>query len=192
MTPEILPLGDDGVLLRHGKRTSPETSRAVRGLLAAVQALDIDGVVEVAGALTSVLVRFDPEVIDRVTLVNALRKMGSGGEAASHPARLWRIPVAFGGAAGPQLDEAADLVGVSVDQAIADMLDHPLDILAIGFAPGQPYLGHLAENWDIPRQSGLTPKVPAGAIVVALRQVIPFTVASTTGWRPPSITKARL
>ena len=33
-------------------------------------------------------------------------------------------------------------------------------VTALGFAPGQPYLGELPEAWDIPRQQALTPKVP--------------------------------
>ena len=35
----------------------------------------------------------------------------------------------------------------------------------------------------MPRQSGLTPQVPAGALVVALRQLVLFANPSPTGWR---------
>ena len=58
-----------------------------------------------------------------------------------------------------------------------------LRVLAIGFAPGQPYLGFLDDHWNIPRQTEVTPRVPQGAVVVAVRQVIPFANASPTGWR---------
>ena len=58
-----------------------------------------------------------------------------------------------------------------------------LRVLALGFAPGQPYLGFLPQHWDIPRQSDVTPHVPQGAVVVAVRQVIPFANAAPTGWR---------
>jgi len=56
-------------------------------------------------------------------------------------------------------------------------------VLTIGFAPGQPYMGELPEHWNIPRQQGLTPSVPAGALVVAIRQLIVFQNAAPTGWR---------
>ncbi|MGA1181499.1 MAG: carboxyltransferase domain-containing protein, partial [Marivivens sp.] len=56
-------------------------------------------------------------------------------------------------------------------------------VLAIGFAPGQPYIGLLPDNWNLPRLSQLTPKVPAGALVVAVRQLVLFCNDSTTGWR---------
>jgi allophanate hydrolase subunit 1 len=44
-------------------------------------------------------------------------------------------------------------------------------------------LGELPKNWDIPRQQGLTKSVPAGALIVAIRQLVLFTNASPTGWR---------
>ena len=58
-----------------------------------------------------------------------------------------------------------------------------LRVLALGFAPGQPYLGFLPERWDLPRRTEVTPEVPQGAVVVAVRQVIPFANAAPTGWR---------
>ena len=53
----------------------------------------------------------------------------------------------------------------------------------IGFAPGQPYLGELPEAWDIPRQTALTDRVPIGALTVAIRQLVLFSVSTPTGWR---------
>ena len=190
MTPELLPLGPDGILMRLATRTSPEVSAGVRSLLARVRAAAPPGVTEIAGGLGSVLVRFDPGTVSREALSEVLRHLPEGeGEAAE--ARLWRIPAAFGGVAGPQLAAAAELAGRCPEEAIAEIAGTTLDILTIGFAPGQPYLGHLPEHWDIPRQTGLTPKVPAGAVVVALRQVIPFVNASTTGWRQVGLTAFR-
>ena len=56
-------------------------------------------------------------------------------------------------------------------------------VLTIGFAPGQPYLGELSEPWDLPRQTGLTPRVPVGALTIAIRQFVLFSVSAPTGWR---------
>jgi inhibitor of KinA len=96
---------------------------------------------------------------------------------------LWRIPAVFGGEYGPQLDEVADAVGRTPDQAVAEIAASELRVLALGFAPGQPYLGFMDEHWNIPRQTSVTPEVPRGAVVVAVRQVIPFANAAPTGWR---------
>ena len=56
-------------------------------------------------------------------------------------------------------------------------------VLTLGFAPGQPYMGELPENWNIPRMSELNPQVPGGALVCAIRQLIIFAGPTPTGWR---------
>jgi inhibitor of KinA len=72
---------------------------------------------------------------------------------------------------------------VDPDAAIRELSTSRVRVLTIGFAPGQPYMGELSETWNIPRQQALTKSVPAGALVVAIRQLIIFTNASPTGWR---------
>lgn len=185
--PEIFPLGPDGVLVRFSDRLSEPANRAALAFRAEVEALDLDGVTECAGGLTSVLVRFRPDVLHRTDLEEALREaIGTGGwgEAALPGGRtLWCLPAAFGGGEGPDLEEAAGLAGQTPDEAVAAICAAPLRVLALGFAPGQPYLGFLPERWAIPRRSDVTPEVPRGAVVVAVRQVIPFANAAPTGWR---------
>ena len=77
-------------------------------------------------------------------------------------------------------------------EAVAQLSSARVRVLTIGFAPGQPYLGTLPEAWDIPRQTGLTPSVPVGALVVAIRQFVLFSVTTPTGWRHVGQTAARL
>ena len=94
--------------------------------------------------------------------------------------RRWTVPAVFD---GPQLAEAAALAGLTPAAAVADLTSAPVPVLALGFAPGLPYMGPLGPHWDIPRQTELTPTAPAGAVVVAVRQIIIFPAATPTGWR---------
>ena len=172
---EISPLGPDGVLLCFAKASSPEVTDQVLGFAETLRAATLPGVTEIATALTSVLVKFDPDCISRAALTDLLHPLLADQQTETfHAQRRWMIPVAFGGEAGPQLAEA---------QALRDLTQTELRVLAIGFAPGQPYIGRLPEAWEIPRQPQLTPSVPAGALVVALRQLVLFGNVSTTGWR---------
>ncbi|XDA97321.1 carboxyltransferase domain-containing protein [Sulfitobacter sp. LCG007] len=183
--PALFPLGQDGILVRFGdgRRADPAAALAFGD---AVRTAELPGVIEVATSLSSTLVRFAPPRIGRGDLAGRLRELldGPHGVASTTPPhRLWTIPVSFGGDDGPQLAEAATLAGRTVAQALDDLTGTELSVLAIGFAPGQPYIGHLPDAWDMPRQSGLTPEVPAGALVVALRQLVLFGNPSPTGWR---------
>jgi KipI family sensor histidine kinase inhibitor len=106
--------------------------------------------------------------------------------------RLWRVPAVFDTSLAPHLAQAAAQAGVTPDQAIADFCAAPLRVQTIGFAPGQPYLGTLPAHWDIPRQTALNPQVPMGALVVAIRQMVLFSVTTPTGWQHVGQTALRL
>jgi KipI family sensor histidine kinase inhibitor len=93
------------------------------------------------------------------------------------------VPTCYDAEVAPQLAEAAQMAGLGVDAAIDQLSSTRVRVQTIGFAPGQPYLGELPEAWDIPRQTSLTDRVPAGALTVAIRQLVLFAVPSPTGWR---------
>lgn len=181
---QILPLGQDGILVRFGDgfRAAPQRAQAFGDR---VRRADVSGVTEVATSLASVLVRFRPDAVSRSNLTARLQGLSRENDTpdAAVPTRLWTIPASFGGDAGPQLAEASDLAGLSAAAAVEALTSVEVGVLAIGFAPGQPYLGFLPEAWDMPRQRDLTPQVPAGALVVALRQLVLFANPSPTGWR---------
>jgi KipI family sensor histidine kinase inhibitor len=98
----------------------------------------------------------------------------------------------FGTDLAPQLEEAAQVAGLLPEQAVASLSSARVRVQTIGFAPGQPYLGSLPKVWDIPRQQTLTPQVPIGALVVAIRQLVLFSVTTPTGWRHVGQTAFRL
>ncbi len=97
--------------------------------------------------------------------------------------RLWQVPTVYGGAIAPQLDEAAVAAGLSPTEAIKRLSNTRVRVLTIGFAPGQPYLGPLGPEFNIPRLKELTPMVPEGALVLAISQFVLFSGPTPTGWR---------
>ncbi len=194
--PQIAALGVDGLLIRFADRLTEPANRAALAFAAAVDRADLPGLAEVATGPVSVLVRFDLASADPAAIVTRLSEMLADRDWTEAPLpggrRLWRVPAVFGTDLAPQLDEAAALAGVTPEQAIESLIAAPLRVQTIGFAPGQPYLGQLDPAWDIPRQEGLSPQVPPGALTVAIRQVVLFSVASPTGWRHVGQTAARL
>jgi KipI family sensor histidine kinase inhibitor len=194
--PAIHTLGVDGVLVRFGDQLTEPANRAALAFRAALERAEIQGVEETSTALTSAYLRFDLRAVDHETLLSAVHSVLQQEDwyAAPLPTgrKLWRVPAVFGTDHGPQLDEAAAHAGLSSKQAIAELCAAPMRVQAIGFAPGQPYLGQLPENWDIPRQTDLTPHVPEGALAVAIRQMVLFSVSTPTGWRHVGQTAVRL
>lgn len=185
--PVIRPLGEAALLVEFAPRLTEAANRAALAFRAAVEAAGWAGVTETASTLKSVVVAFDPLDLPHDALTCRLQALLAEQDwtAAPLPAgrRLWRLPAVFGGRHGPALEEAADLAGLTPDAAVAEVVSARLRVLALGFAPGQPYLGLLPPHWDLPRRTELTPRLPAGAVVVAVRQITLFTAPTPTGWR---------
>lgn len=184
---EILPLGPDGLVLRLGLTPDETTVGAVQTLRAALEQAPPHGTEELAGSLTSVYLRFDPGRVSRQELSAAASAIADGLDLSAPslppPSRRWTIPVVIDAEHGPQLADMAQAAGLSLPAARQALLDAPLRVLAIGFSPGLPYMGLLPPEWDVPRLSEITPNVPRGALVAAVRQVILFTNDTPTGWR---------
>lgn len=194
--PDIAPLGVDGLIVRFGDRLTEAANRAALAFRAAIEAAGLAGIQETSASPAAVYLRFDALSTDAEALRPALQALLSGRDwfAAPLPAgrRRWTVPAAFGGAHGPSLDEAAALAGLSPAAAAQALCAQPLRVQAIGFAPGLPYLGELPPAFDLPRLTALNPRVPEGAITLAIRQIVLFPVPSPTGWRHIGTTALRL
>ncbi|MFP7571259.1 5-oxoprolinase subunit B family protein [Marivita sp. S2033] len=195
-TPVIRSAGLSGALVTFGDALSEPANRAALAFAAALEAAGIDGVEECAPSLVSVFVRFDPLHLgfDRLAELMSRLLAQQDWHAAPLPdgRRLIRVPTVYGTELAPQLEEAAQAAGMDIDAAVKSLSTARVRVQTIGFAPGQPYLGLLPDAWDIPRQTTLTRAVPEGALVVAIRQLVLFSVSSPTGWRHVGQTALRL
>lgn len=194
--PRIRTAGYDGFLVSFGERLGEAANRAALAFRDAIERADWPGVEESSTSLVSTYLRFDPLTCDHGAIRARLAALLATRDwyAAPLPSgrRLWRVPTVFGGEAGPGLAEAARLAGLDEAEAIAALSAGPLRVQTIGFAPGMPYLGELPSEWDIPRRTDLAPRIPAGSLCVAIRQLVLFPVDTPTGWHSVGRTALRL
>lgn len=185
--PMIRTGGVDGLLVSFGDKLSEPANRAALAFRVAVEDAGWDAIEETSSTLVSCFIRFDPLRLPRDVVkakVETLAKSRNWFDAVLPTGRrFWRIPTVYGTELAPQLAQAAAAAGMSEAEAAASLSGARVRVQALGFAPGQPYLGELPEAWDIPRQSQLTERVPQGALVVAIRQFVLFGVSAPTGWQ---------
>ncbi len=183
----IRDVGLTGMLVTFADTLTEAANRAALAFRGAVEAEGWEGVAETATSLTSTFVRFDPLRLPHDELAARLKDLLARADWGAEPLppgrRRWSIPVALGGDEGPQFEEAAEAAGLSPEEAAQQIAESTVRVLTIGFAPGQAYMGELPEAWNIPRLKQLTPQVPSGALVCAIRQLIVFTGPTPTGWR---------
>ena len=192
----IRTVGVDGFVISFGDKLHEASNRAALAFRAAIEDARIDGVLETSSTLVSAYVRFDPLACSHADLHLRLSRLIDAQDWAMavlpQGRRSWRIPVVLGGAHGPQLALAAQAAGLTEAEAILSISQSRLRVQTIGFAPGMPYLGELPGAWDIPRKTDLNPKVPAGGLCVALRQLVLFPVETQTGWHHIGQTAVRV
>jgi KipI family sensor histidine kinase inhibitor len=185
--PQIKTVGLSGIIVTFSGALSEPANRAAIAFRAAVVAQDWAEVEESNSTLVSTFLRIDLSTYHPDPIIERLQDLLASQDWLLTPLpsgrTLWRVPTLFGTPRAPQLAEAAELAGRSVAEAIADLSTTTMRVLTIGFAPGQPYLGTLPDHWNIPRQSNITPNVPAGSLVTAVSQFCLFPYATPTGWR---------
>jgi inhibitor of KinA len=185
--PQIRTVGLSGVLITFAAAMSEPANRAALAFRVAVEDLSWPEVIETSTSLVSTFMSVDlastPVDVIKERLDDLLQSNDWFAAALPKGRTLWHVPTVYGTDLAPQLQEAASVAGVDPDAAIKELSTSRVRVLTIGFAPGQPYMGELSETWNIPRQQGLTKSVPAGALIVAIKQLIIFTNASPTGWR---------
>ena len=153
--PLIQTVGLSGVLVRFADTMSEPANRAALSFRAAVDAADWPEVTETSTSLVSTFLQIDLVAASVDTLLDRLHDLLATRDwyTSDLPTgrTLWHVPTVYGTDLAPQLEEAAELAGLDPDAAIAQLSQARVRVLTIGFAPGQPYMGELPQNWDIPR-----------------------------------------
>lgn len=132
-------------------------------LHAALAAAPPLGVVELVPAARTVLVRFDPTLIDEATLAKELSRVEPvhGGLPTAGSVT---IGVRYD---GQDLDEVAELLGVSAEQLAARHAAATWRVAFTGYAPGFGYLVGDDPLFDVPRRSSPRTRIPAGSVGLA-------------------------
>src|ERR1700723_976546 len=101
--PRLLPSGDSAITVEFSRKIDDEANRRVLALDRILAHVPIAGVSETVPTYRSLLVHYDPTQIDFATLGQKLVELALRPVPASDKARLWRVPVAYGGEYGVDL-----------------------------------------------------------------------------------------
>jgi KipI family sensor histidine kinase inhibitor len=182
-SPTILPLGDQGLLVRFATTLSDSANRRVIGFARRLRAGLPEGVTEIDPNLVSVLLKYDPVRIDFERLAGEVRLLLSSPEPVEvSKSATHNIPVHFGGADGPDLNSVAEALALTPEAFIAAHNAQPLRVLTTGFAPGFVYCGFHPDTLRLPRRNGVRPPVPPGSVLFAAGQTAIAATPIPTGW----------
>jgi len=173
----IHPLGDTALLAELGSRLDTALNTRAIGLAAALRKRR--DVREAVAGYASVTVHFDPDLATHESLGAAIKRLAAKRPKMAVPGRLHRIPVVYD---GPDLDDVARAVGLSVEAVVAAHTRPIYRVFLVGFVPGWAYLGPLPEELELPRRHVPRTRVPAGSLAIAARQTGIYPLPVPGGW----------
>jgi len=156
------------------------TSMRVHAALAAeLEAGGLVGVTELIPAARTILVPFDPSRVEEDTLRRRLLDVRPADERAAR-AEVVTIPVHYD---GQDLDEVAELLGVSAREVVARHTAATWRVAFTGFAPGFGYLVGDDPFFDVPRRTTPRTRIPAGSVGLAGDYSGVYPRESPGGWQ---------
>ena len=179
---DILPVGDQGVMLRFGDVVCDEIHAKVLAADYAVQTLKPKGLTETIPSFASLFVGYDPIVTDTETFSAELKNMIIAEAPPMVSRKVWDVPVCFEDDFAPDLSDVAAATGMSGEAVINRYLSAEYRVYMYGFAPGYAYLGGVPEALQLPRKPAPVPDVAAGSIIIAGAQCLMTTLVMPTGW----------
>lgn len=178
--PRILPCGDTALTVEFGREIDPVVNTRVLALDARTSGLA--GVVETVPTYRSLLVQYDPVVVDFHGLSEALCDLAADLPDTPREGRLWRIPVVYGGEFGIDLEDTARRHGITPTELIRRHSAPVYRVYMSGFLPGFAYLGGLDQSIATPRRESPRAWTPAGTIAIGGVQALVASIESPSGW----------
>jgi inhibitor of KinA len=180
--PKFLSAGDTALVVQYGETVDPVINRRVRMLSTAIAASPPDGIIDLVPTMRSLMIHYDPLVLSRAALIEAVRPLIDAKPDLRETTRRWRIPVCYEGECAPDMAAVAEALAIDPGEVVKLHSGIDQEVFMMGFLPGFPYLGLLPEIFDLPRRPEPRVKVPPRSISVAARQTTVYTVDSPGGW----------
>jgi inhibitor of KinA len=178
--PRFLDAGEAALVVEFGRVVDPAIHDHVLALDRALAALALPGVRETVPTFRSLMIHYDPLVIERAALVERVRAL----ETAPAPPRAavrWTVPCCYEPPYGEDLAQIAALAGLTPERVVALHTGTELRVYMYGFVPGFCYLARLPEL-TISRRASVRAPHPPNTVLVADGMCVITTVAMPTGW----------
>jgi KipI family sensor histidine kinase inhibitor len=184
--PRISVLGTSGLLLEAPGELSVAVQQRIWGL--AEQVRTWPGVREVVPGMTNLLLLFADLPRDPAVVARRLRAAWDTAPARRQDGRRFEVPVVYGGAAGIDLPELADRLGLAPREIIDRHCGRDYTVFAVGSHPGFCYLGTLDKRLFVPRRAEPRLEMSRGAVTLAGWQTGVTVSPGPSGWHVIGVT----
>lgn len=168
LNPESQPLvrclAEDSLLVEFEPEVSWEVNGKVRRLLQTLEARKIAGYRMSLPSYRSLLVYYDPWTIDDESMLAEVNAAIASSASLDEPeGRLFRLPTAYGGKWGPDVNRVAELSGITSEKVISLSSGLKLPVYFLGYICSQAYMGGIPKELQLPRHQTPRALVPGGS-----------------------------
>jgi KipI family sensor histidine kinase inhibitor len=180
--PRILPSGDSAITVEFSRHIDDTANQRVLALDRRLTDEPLPGVTETVPTYRSLLVHYDPVLVDFATLGDRLVALAELPVPPTTKTRRWRIPVVYGGEHGIDLEDVAKTLKTTPDDIVARHVAGDYRVAMIGFTPGWSYLSGLEAFLHMPRRQNPRLLTPAGTVSIGGVQTGVQCLAGPSGW----------
>jgi KipI family sensor histidine kinase inhibitor len=180
--PRLLSSGDSAITVEFSRSIDEMANQRVLALDRTLARETITGVTETVPTYRSLLVHYDPVQIDFDALSGKLVTLALLPVPRVTKMRRWRIPVAYGGEHGIDLEDVARTLKSTPENIVARHVAGDYRVAMIGFTPGWSYLSGLDASLQMPRLQNPRLVTPAGTISIGGVQTGVQCLAGPSGW----------
>jgi KipI family sensor histidine kinase inhibitor len=180
--PRLLPSGDAAITVEFSRNIDDAANQRVLALDRALVQAPVSGVTETVPTYRSLLVHYDPSQIGFDALGEKLVSLAQHPLSPTTKSRRWKIPVAYGGENGVDLEHVAKALNTTTEEVVARHVAGDYRVAMIGFSPGWSYLSGLEKFLHMPRRQNPRLLTPAGTISIGGVQTGVQCLAGPSGW----------
>ena len=185
MKPTISPVGDCAISIDFGQVIDPKINRHIRQTIERIQALQLDGIIELVPTYCALLVQYDAMIYSYADMCNIIEPTFSESVTNNdnETVTVIEIPTVYGGEFGPDLGFVASHNNLREEEVIAIHSGTDYLVYMLGFIPGFTYLGGMDPRIATPRLSSPRTLIPAGSVGIAGEQTGTYPSDSPGGWQ---------
>lgn len=187
-SPKFLPAGDTALVIEFGDTVDRHLSALVLALAERLEAARLPGVIEQVPTFRSLMVHFEPLVLDAAVLEKTLSDLVADLLAAERTGAIassgktFRLPACYDPALAPDLDMVAARTGLTPEGVVECHSAEIYHVYMLGYLPGFPYMGDVPDALKVPKLDSPRVKVPVGGIALAGALTAVYPVESPGGW----------
>lgn len=178
----FLPCGDTALAVEFGRGIDRSISETVLALDAALARRRVEGIIETVPTFRSLMIHYEPLTVTPEALTDLVLELIAAPSGHAQSRRRWTVPACYDRDFAPDLDDVADMTGLSPADVIDLHSATEFHVYMIGFLPGYPYMGDLPHALRLPRRKDPRLRLPAGSIAIATALTAIYPVDSPGGW----------